>query len=309
MEKKKMNINLKIIIPVVAIVIVGIIAAVLLLGKEEGYRSIQVYQINGNVTLERENVGIMDAYENLNLISGDALETFIESFMRLKLDEDKYVLMEEESKLQIYATGSGDKSKTDIRLEKGAITVEVENKLSDDSSFEVTTPNSVMAVRGTVFRITTDTDENGKPITRYTIFNGAITVQKKNSDGSISEEKRIESGQEAIIYEENGEEVLIILDGIDETLLPLKVLEFLQDVIEDGREITYSEEEIEELIDAIENPVYTVTFVYNGTVFGTQEVKGGELVVKPTLKPAPTGRWNYDFNEPVTEDITIEFVE
>ena len=166
-----------------------------------------------------------------------------------------------------------------------------------------------MAVRGTVFRITTDTDENGKPITRYTIFNGAITVQEKNSDGSLSEETRIESGQEAIIYEENGEEVLIILDGIDETLLPLKVLEFLQDVIEDGREITYSEEEIEELIDAIENPVYTVTFVYNGTVFGTQEVKGGELVVKPTLKPAPTGRWNYDFNEPVTEDITIEFIE
>ena len=32
--------------------------------KEEGYRSIQVYQVNGDVTLERENVGLMDAYEN-----------------------------------------------------------------------------------------------------------------------------------------------------------------------------------------------------------------------------------------------------
>ena len=137
MEKKQMNINLKIVLPVVAIVIVAIIAAFLLLGKDDGYRSIQVYQVNGEVTLERENIGVMDAYENLNLISGDTLETFIESFSRLKLDDDKYVLVEQDSKIGIVATGNKANSKTDIRIDKGAITVEIENKLNDDSSFEV----------------------------------------------------------------------------------------------------------------------------------------------------------------------------
>ncbi|MBQ2900518.1 MAG: FecR domain-containing protein [Agathobacter sp.] len=312
-EKKKMNINLKIVIPVIVVVIVGIIVAVLFLGKEEGYRSIQVYQVNGEVTLERENVGVMDAYENLNLISGDALETFVESFSRLKLDDDKYVLVEQDSKIEIFATGDQANSKTDIRLDKGAITVEVENKLNDDSSFEVTTPNSVMAVRGTVFRISAATDENGEPITRITIFEGAVTVQKKVEDGTLSEESRIESGKEAIIYQENEEEVLVILDEIDETLLPKEVLEFLQEeVVRDDHEIIYSDEKIVELLEKLEDTddtIYTVTFMYEGNIFGTQEVKNGDLVSKPKLKPALSGDWNYDFSKPITEDTTIEFVE
>lgn len=319
MEKKQMNINLKIVIPVVAVVIVGIIAAVLLLGKEDGYRSIQVYQVNGEVTLERENIGKMDAYENLNLISGDAMETFLESFSRLKLDADKYVLVEQDSKIAIYATGDEQNSKTDIRLDKGAITVEVENKLNEDSSFEVTTPNAVMAIRGTVFRITTDTDENGEPITRITIFEGVVAVQKKAEDGTLSEETKIESGKEAIIYKEKEEEVLVILDEVDETLLPKEVLEFLQEeVVRDNHEIIYSDEKIIELLDKLENSkdnenseetICTVTFMYDGTVFGTQEVKAGECVSEPKLNPAASGDWDYDFSKPITEDTIIEFVE
>lgn len=313
MEKKQMNINLKIVIPVVAIVVVAIIAAVLLLGKEDGYRTIQVYQVNGEVTLERENIGKMDAYENLNLLSGDALETFVESFSRLKLDDDKYVLVEQDSKIEIYATGDEKGSKTDIRLDKGAVTVEVENKLNEDSSFEVTTPNAVMAIRGTVFRITTDVDEEGEPITRITIFEGAVTVQKKAEDGTLSEETPIDSGKEAIIYEDNDEEILVILDEIDETLLPKEVLEFLQEeVVRDDHEIVYSDEKIVELLeklDETEKEVYTVTFTYDGKIFGTQEVVDGELASRPKLKPAATGDWNHDFSKPITEDTTIEFVE
>lgn len=308
-----MNKNLKIVIPLIVVVVMGIVAALFFFNKEEGYRSIQVYQVNGDVTLKRENVGLMEAYENLNLISGDALETFLESFLRLKLDEDKYVLVEQESQIEIYATGDEKSSRTDVHLEKGAVTVEVENKLNDDSSFEVTTPNAVMAIRGTVFRISADVDENGEPITRITIFEGAVTVQKKAEDGTLSEEIRIESGKEAIIYEENNEEILVVLDKIDDTQLPKEVLEFLQEeTVRDNHEIIYSDEEIIELLEKLENPkaeIYTVTFMYNGTVFATQEVKAGELASKPTLKPAPTGSWNYDFREPILEDTTIEFTE
>lgn len=306
-----MNKKLKIVIPLAIVLVIGIVGVLFFFNKEDGYRSIQVYQVNGDVTLERENVGVMDAYENLNLISGDALETFLESFLRLKLDEDKYVLVEQESQIEIYAIGDDKSSKTDIQLHKGSITVEVENKLNEDSSFEVTTPNAVMAIRGTVFRISADKDENGEPITRVAIFEGAVTVQKKAEDGTLSEEIHIESGKEAIIYEENNEEVLIILDEIDETLLPKEVLEFLQEeAVRDNHEIIYSDEKIIELLDKIESSksaTYTVTFMYDGTIFGTQEVKEGELASKPKLKPAPTGSWNYDFSKPITEDTVIEF--
>lgn len=310
MEKQKeKSIYLKVIIPLVVVAIIGIAVGVLFLNKEEGYRLIQVYQVNGEATIERENIGSMEAYENLNLISGDWVKTLSESFLRLKLDDDKYALLEENTVLEIFATGDDASSKTDIRLEQGAITVEVENKLNEDSSFEVTTPNSVMAIRGTVFRIATEEDEDGKPITKITIFEGKVTVQKKNEDGTVSEEVAIESGKEALIYKDNNEEVLVILDEIDTSDLPLEVLEFLKEVIDGGHEIIFSAEEIVELIEGSDNQVYTVTFMYNGSVFGTQQVKGGELASKPTLMPAPSGSWDYDFTTPINEDTIIGFVE
>ena len=49
-----------------------VVACVVLIGgKNEAYRSIMVYQINGNATITRERVGEMAAYENLMLQSGD----------------------------------------------------------------------------------------------------------------------------------------------------------------------------------------------------------------------------------------------
>ena len=96
MENKKDNKKLLgILIPVVIVAIIGIIAC-FFLGGDDGYRMIQVYEVNGEAIIERPTVGNMDAYENLNLISGDKVTTKLKSYTRLKLDEDKYLLAEEE---------------------------------------------------------------------------------------------------------------------------------------------------------------------------------------------------------------------
>lgn len=52
---------------------------------------------------------------------------------------------------------------------------------------------------------------------------------------------------------------------------------------------------------------YTVTFMYNGTVFGSQQVKDGECAVEPWLKPETFGRWDHDFSAKITENTTIEW--
>lgn len=322
MEKKKDNKKmLGILIPVGVIALIGIIA-VLFLGKEDGYRMIQVYEVNGEATINRPAVGDMDAYENLNLLSGDKMTTMLKSYTRLKLDEDKYLLAEEDSIIELVATGDEKKSKTSINLLKGAVTIEVQNKLNEDSTFEVTTPNSVMAVRGTVFRVKVDVDEGGNPITKVSIFEGAVGVQKKDKDGNLTEEEVIPESKDALIYDENGEEVLIVLDEIDVSDIPLEALNFLEEIIEGGRELTIPLEEIKEAIDSIEQEeiedddevvqeekVFTVTFTYKGSVFGTQQVKDGELASKPKLMPAPSGHWDFDFGTPITEDSEIKFVD
>ena len=390
MEQKKDNKKLLAsLIPVVVIALIGIIA-MFVLSKEDGYRLIQVYEVNGEAMIDRPAIGSMDAYENLNLISGDKVTTMLKSYTRLKLDEDKYLLAEEDSIIELVATGDAKNAKTSINLLQGAVTIEVQNKLNSNSTFEVTTPNSVMAVRGTVFRVKVDVDENGKPITKVTVFEGAVEVQKKDENGNLTQEQMIESSMESLIYNENGEEVLVILEEIDVSDLPLEVLNVLEEIIEGGRELSISLEDIEEAIEVIkqeqsieegsesedengseeeeeqeniedeqsgnaddeqqgniedeqsgnaddeqqgsseeeqpgstddeqqgdeeneigeEKRVFTVTFTYNGMVFGTQQVLEGELVSEPKLIPAPSGHWEFDFSTPITEDTEIKFVE
>lgn len=322
MEKKKDNKKLlTILIPVVVIALIGIIA-VFFLGGEEGYRLIQVYEVNGEATIERPEIGNMDAYENLNLVSGDKVTTMLKSYTRLKLDEDKYLLAEEDSIIELVATGDEKNSKTSINLLKGAVTIEVQNKLSEDATFEVTTPNSVMAVRGTVFRVKVDVDEAGKPITKVSVFEGAVGVQKKDENGNITEEEMIPSSKEALIYFDDGEEILVVLDEIDISDIPLETLNFLQEIVEERRELSIPLEELKEAIETAKleaeeqddtesevEEVFTVTFTYKGSVFGTQQVKDGELATKPRLMPAPSGHWDYDFSTPITGDTEIKFVE
>ncbi|MBQ6845254.1 MAG: FecR domain-containing protein [Agathobacter sp.] len=326
MENKKENKKkLTILIPVIVVALVGIVAF-FFLGKEDGYRMIQVYEVNGQAIIDRETIGSMDAYENLNLISGDKVTTMLKSYTRLKLDEDKYLLAEEDSIIELVATGDEKSSRTNINLLQGAVTIEVENKLNADSTFEVTTPNSVMAIRGTVFRVKTELDENGKPSTKVSIFEGAVGVQKKDENGNLTEEQVIPESNEALIYEDNGEEVMIILDEIDVSDIPLETLDFLKDIVESGRELTIPLEEIEEAIKVIkdkeaeeetdseivedtEKETFTVRFTYKGSLFGTQQIVEGEFASEPTLMPAPSGHWEFDFSTPITEDTEIKFVE
>ena len=247
---RKINKNSACIISVMLLIVAMFCGMLSGCGKEEGYRVIQVYEVNGKATIAREKVGNMDAYEKLNLVSGDWLSVLKESYMRLKMDEDKYMLVEEESELSIFATGSDKNSKTDIQLEKGSITVEVQNKLGNEESFEVTTPNAVMAVRGTVFHISADIDENGEPITKVAIFEGAVTVQKIDERGQALEEQTIEGGKEVIIYEkEDGEIVIQINDEINIEEYPSEVWEFLQEISESRRELWITSDEIAEKLE------------------------------------------------------------
>ena len=72
---------------------VAIVAGVLIwqfAGKNDTYRSIQIYELSGATTITREGIGQMEAVENLYLESGDRLVVGQDSSARLKLDDDKF---------------------------------------------------------------------------------------------------------------------------------------------------------------------------------------------------------------------------
>ena len=106
-------------------------------------------------------MGTMEAYEGMRLESGDRITVGADSWLKIKMDEDKYALVEPGTILRLEASGSSTDSKTVLHLEAGAVSSRLESKLSDGASYEVNTPNSTMAVRGTVFRVEVTIDENG----------------------------------------------------------------------------------------------------------------------------------------------------
>ena len=340
---KKAKISGK-MIGILAAAIVLLLAAVFLIlyfaKSKESYRSIQIYDLEGSATIERDKIGIMEAVENLYLQSGDRISVAEESAMRLKLDDDKYILVEENSILTIVAEGTKEDSKTAIHLEQGAITNEIQNKLNPNSSYEVTTPNSVMAVRGTVFRVEIMQNETKELYTKVSTFEGKVGAKLIFPDGTMQEaDTLIGGGKETVIrMDEQVTEFVTEPQDIVYEEISVECLEFLKTIMENGTSFANLElEELEMLIaekkeeasqesevlpddeeeeseEASEEPEQvtesvTVTFLYNGVVFGTQTVERGSIIAAPKLAPASQGAWDFDFSQAITEDTIVSWMQ
>lgn len=255
MQKQKAD--KKIIIGIcAAVAVIAAAVIILIVNKEEAFRSILVYEVEGSAVIERESVGSMNAAENLYLESGDRVSIGQDSSMRMKLDDDKYVMAEADTIFSIEAEGTDVNSKTKICLEQGAITNEIQNPLSKDSQYETSTPNSVMAVRGTIYRAELLIDENGNQSTKVCCFQGKVAVKPILSDGTYGEEILVPAGSELIIYSDGT--VDSPRDIVYEEL-PMQALRTLKKLLENGQSmegvtLEYLEELMNKEADVSEEP-------------------------------------------------------
>lgn len=287
----------------VAVVILAVVVILLLNRKEAVYRIIKVFELDGKSTVTRQDIGDLDAYDNMVLESGD--QVYVDSgSLTLKMDEDKYVYAEEKTRFQLEAAGTSENSKTRIRLEEGVLTNEIQNKLSDESSYEVNTPNSTMSVRGTIYMVDVY-EENGIRYTKVSVFEGAVATKLIYADGSVSDqEKLVEKGKEVLIYDDNsGTDYVGEPSDIDYSALPQGVIAFLLEKANAGYDIGIPAEDLEKYLQG----PFTVTFMYQNSVFGTQEVKKGAYAAEPSLMPAQSGAWDFDFSTPINKDTRIEW--
>ena len=228
--------------------------------KEESYRDIKVMSIKGTATVERASVGSLDAYEDMKLESGDRLSVDSSSSLILSMDDNKYAMLEPGSSLTLEADGTRENSRTVIHLEAGAVMNYLSEKLSEKSSYEVTVPNSTMAVRGTVFRVAIVYDEDGDSYTTMQVFDGIVGCRLVFPDGTISEEEvQLAPGKELLFHGDTEISVYVGDKGndIDYTTLNREALEFLLFCIDDGSDLCLTREEVEELLrrlDQTEEP-------------------------------------------------------
>lgn len=354
------------------LILILVVIFILILNKEESYRIVKIYELDGTATVTREDTGEIEIYPNMVLASGD--EVYLkEGLMTLKLDEDKYVYVEEDTRFSLVAQGNASNSKTSIHLIQGAIINEIRSPLPEDASYEVHTQNSSMSVRGTTFRVAVYYDEDGTLFTKVSVFDGKVETQLVYKDGTKADPRMIEYGKETIIFEDDTN--TDYLDGITDIKyeeLSVQALETLLKLVKEGLVLSVSEEEIGALIallteedpatseeepekdtskedDAQQEPTdstddeeegddeagvedegdgeetkkeeipseqtqppanngsYTVTFKYNGTVFATQTVEHGKCALEPSLMPAKSGAWDFDFSTVITADTTINW--
>ena len=228
--------------------------------KEESYRDIKVMSIKVTATVELASVGSLDAYEDMKLESGDRLSVDSSSSLILSMDDNKYAMLEPGSSLTLEADGTRENSRTIIHLESGAVMNYLSEKLSEKSSYEVTVPNSTMAVRGTVFRVAIVYDEDGDSYTTVQVFDGIVGCRLVFPDGTISEEEvQLAPGKEVLIHGDTEISEYVGDKGhdIDYTTLNRETLEFLLFCIDDGSDLCLTREEVEELLrrlDQTEEP-------------------------------------------------------
>lgn len=320
-EKKGISKKLIIAISAILVVIAAIVIMIVLFSKkEEAYRIIKVYEKQGDVVVKRTDIGDVEAYENMVLESGDNIKVG-EGKMTLKLDDDKYLYAEKNTEFELIASGTPKDSKTTINLIDGSIANEIQNKLNDDSYYEINTPNSTMSVRGTIYYVSTYIGEDGKRYTKVSVFDGTVETNRISPQGiNQSDNVMVQKGNEIIIYDD-GEETEFAggVKPIDYDDLSVDVIELLDTInTEHGNRIDIPESALERLRESdkevsekpdsvVAKGPFTVTFMFGNNEFAHQTVEAGGLVSKPTLQPAESGQWDYDFKTPVSEDIVINW--
>ena len=196
MKKNKTIITLFVILMIICIAMV----VVSLVVNKELYRIVKVYEFEGDGVITRESVGDLEPYNNMVLESGDNVK-HNKGIMNLKLDDDKYVYVEEGTEFTLEATGNKLINKTTIELKRGAITNDIQKKLNGESSYEINTPNVTISVRGTNYRVDVYETASGVTCSRVSVFDGTVTTKLISADGTVSDEEvAVESGYEVIVY-------------------------------------------------------------------------------------------------------------
>lgn len=253
--------------------------------QEEGFRIIKLIDFAGKVEIKRKDVGVLDPYNDLRLIADDKVQTYSKSKAYFSLDSDKYIYCHENSLVQIDSIGSKKNSRTKITLLKGNELNEIQNPLSSKAKYNVETPNSIMSVRGTVFKVSVKYDENGESYATLNVYEGSVKTELVFPDGTISDPIVVKKGYAVdthgtdklseYIISKNATEDNDFVYPIDYSSLSKQELESLLEIYNhEKKELSIAKEEVQELLkeknDTKEETKYTVNFYNQDELLETQ---------------------------------------
>lgn len=240
----------------------------------QALRVIKVVEMEGEVIVSRGDIEDLSGYEGMLLESGDRVYVGQDGYCRLLVDDDKYLYVSQNSSLQIEGE---DDSNTEIIVLVGSVIHEIITDLQEDESFEVTTPNASLAVRGTTFAV--EVYQSGALYyTRLTTLEGTVTSDLINLDGQLEQTLLVESGYEVKIESKTETYVKYLLEetnntelwDLDLTTMSVDMLGLIDTYIDSGtNQISIEKEDIESELtrrETLEEHLLTVVLLDGETV-------------------------------------------
>lgn len=259
-KQKLLSRNFIWIISLLVFIFVLTLGGVIIFGKQEAYRTVKVFEISGKVGVVNNGVEYV-AYPGMILEEGYSIVTSSNSYVRLSLDDDKFIKLEEGSKASFDTLGVLGSGKTTINLERGVILSEIVNPLRSDESYIINTPNAVLAVRGTLFKVEVNVNELGENNTNVFTYGGAVGSKRIEPNGNVIEEQVIiDAGYKTTVKMDDSETIYVVEDVADtsapENTEPINVIEIPDEDMVDiyfatknGHEMFIPMEDIEEELD------------------------------------------------------------
>lgn len=179
---------------------------------EEVSRAISLIEFDGTVSIERAGK-TLDAKRDMALESGDVIEPGEGASARIRIDDDKFLYLDASTRVQLTAEGTADVSHTMVYVEKGSVLTEVKRKLSDESSFNVVTPNTSMAIHGTKTLTEVIKDVVSETVrANNAVIEGKVKVKavKVKADGTVVSVERDLGAGEGNSFSSTKEELVAI---------------------------------------------------------------------------------------------------
>lgn len=293
MVKKKIS---PIIIITILFAIAIITAATVFFTKNnEGYRTISVIETSGNVVVVKDGIEYR-AYSGMMLQEGYEIITSGNSYVRMCLDGDKYIKVESGSKLVFEKLGFLGSGKTKINLERGSMTSELVAPLKENEDYVVNTPNAVLAVRGTFFRVDLKPTESGELVADVITYGGSVATKKIEPNGEISKEEVVVDAGRKVCINMDQEKTSYVVGGVkieDDSdtqgvvkTEPIKVEDISDEdmidiyySVQNGHKLFVTEEEVQEKIKERKIEIEEYVSVYKKAE-EVQKKQEGKIVEK-----------------------------
>lgn len=229
-------------------------------------RSVSVFEVLGNAFVQKSRAADeVSAFEGMRIEEGDVVSTGEKSSLTMLVDEDKLVRLDENSTAAFaeIVSANGQES-TVIDLRAGTLVNDLQEKLNDNITYKITTPNATISVRGTYFTVYVGSEEGyAGLVTKVNVYAGTVAVEHSNGEISILRGEELQGadyilewangvelpkGNRAIV----GDKVMYLHKGVDFSGLILPDLDRLEELTREGKtDLTL--EEIEEQRAILQN--------------------------------------------------------